>query len=149
MAAAYAAGIFFYIVKVHKMNESDILNRSEALERLGGDNGLYQALLNAFLDEYKNNPNELIRLKAVLSGNGDALLKTESETLCKEAHKIKGAAYTIGANALGNAALALESFFKDKNNRISEKNISAITPLLNNFSEAYEKTMSEIGKTPV
>ncbi len=64
----------------------------------------------------------------------------------KTAHKIKGAAFTIGADILGAAASEIELFLKEKNNGVTETNIERFKILLYNFTESYSKTILEIKK---
>lgn len=130
------------------MNEPDMLNKNEAIERLGGDEEIYLELLKTFLDVYKNDEKEAAALKFLLQGSAEKIIEDTEvfENVRKEAHKIKGAAYTVGANLLGHAALAIEAFFKDGNTSFNEESSDRLQSLLKEFSDIYEKTIMEIAK---
>ena len=76
------------------------LNRSIALERVGGDLELLREVARIFLDDY---PNTVSSIRAAVS-SGDA------KTLEHQAHNLKGAVSNFGADAAVRAALLLEQF---------------------------------------
>lgn len=77
-----------------------VLDRSAALERLGGDEDLLREIAGIFLDEYEQLMNEL-RLAAE---NGSA------SGLERAAHTFKGAVSNFGADAATEAAYRIEAF---------------------------------------
>ncbi len=68
------------------------------LERLEGDEELFQEILKTFLSDA---PLQVARLKQALKEENPSQLE-------KQAHALKGAAMNIGGNALQNVAFSLE-----------------------------------------
>lgn len=128
------------------MSNISFLNKEEAIERIGGDIEIYQSLLETFVDYYAKDSTEAEKLQTLFHANAESVLSDSDirEDLRKIAHKIKGAAFTIGADILGSAASEIELFLKDKNNCITKINIERLKILLYNFTESYQKTIIEI-----
>jgi HPt (histidine-containing phosphotransfer) domain-containing protein len=76
----------------------DILDRSEALERVGGDTALLGELIELFLAES-------VQLRRDLA---EALRAGDASKLGRTAHTLKGAVSTFGAHAAREAAERLE-----------------------------------------
>ncbi|MEL3913380.1 Hpt domain-containing protein [Treponema pedis] len=130
------------------MTDTNFLNKKEAIERIGGDIDIYQSLLETFLDYYEKDLNEAEKLHKLFHAKAESVLSNSDmrEHSRKTAHKIKGAAFTIGADILGAAASEIELFLKEKNNGVTETNIERFKILLYNFTESYSKTILEIKK---
>ncbi len=77
---------------------ADILDRDEALERVGGDTGLLGELIELFLAE-------IVQLRRDIAA---ALQKGDAPKLARTAHTLKGAVSTFGAHAARDAAEHLE-----------------------------------------
>ena len=75
-----------------------MFDKKGALERLGGDEELFQEISGMFLDD---TPNQIERMQKQLKEN-------DLFGLERQAHSLKGAAMSIGGNALQKGALAIE-----------------------------------------
>jgi signal transduction histidine kinase/CheY-like chemotaxis protein len=104
-----------------------LLHVNEGIERCGGDEELYRALLNDFSEMYSDSVNVL-------------------ETICDEkryrdgkqfAHDIKGVSANIGAMELSSFAAALEEAFLREN----QSNYSL---LIKNYQEGLKRILLEI-----
>ena len=76
----------------------DVFDRARLLNRLAGNHALAERLMAEFLDD---TPSQLCLLKSLLE-EGDA------ESARRQAHKLKGAAATLSAGALRDAAFHAE-----------------------------------------
>jgi len=81
--------------------ESPILDRNAALERIGGDEELYQEVLSIFLDD---TPVQIGVLNQALRSLDRVLGE-------RQAHSLKSAAANIGAEAMRDACLKTEKAF--------------------------------------
>jgi len=79
-------------------------NRAELIDRLGGDLDLLQEVIHLFLDDC---PTRLLAITA-------AVQKRDPELIRTTAHALKGAAGTIGASAVFEAAQTLERVGAEK-----------------------------------
>ena len=82
--------------------EVPVLNKKSALERIGGDEELYDEVVEIFFDD---TPGQLQVLKKALL-EGDRILGE------RQAHSLKSAAANIGAEAMQAACLKAERSFK-------------------------------------
>ena len=82
--------------------QEQLLDRANALARVGGDLDLLREIAALFLDEY---PRELDEIRTALA-SGDA------HTLERSAHGLKGAVANFGARAAVDAAFQLEQLGK-------------------------------------
>ena len=80
--------------------QEQLLDRANALARVGGDLDLLKEIAALFLDEY---PRELDEIRTALA-SGDA------HTLERSAHGLKGAVANFGARPAVDAAFQLEQF---------------------------------------
>ena len=121
------------------MPNTKFLNTAEAVYRMGGDEEIYTTILQTFAETYGAgvSPHPL-----------GTLLSAKAEDVFRhEAHKIKGAAYTIGANVLGDAAAAVEKSANCAPNAvfsIPSEDSEEAESLLAAFKNAYTKTIEEI-----
>lgn len=123
------------------MPDTELLNTAEAVSRMGGDEEIYKAVLQTFTETY--GPDFPLKMQAAaMDGN-----LFGNERIGQEAHKIKGASYTIGANRLGGAAAALEKAARSPScPALPENSLEAAENLLKTFKTAYENTIEAIGK---
>jgi PAS domain S-box-containing protein len=77
---------------------SNPVNIEQALDRCGGDIEFLKEMLQEFMSLSKSQLDKM--MEAVNSGNGDEL--------ARQAHSMKGASATLGAEAVSHAALELE-----------------------------------------
>ena len=126
---------------VELMPDTELLNTAEAVSRMGGDEEIYKAVLQTFTETY--GPDFPLKMQAAaMDGN-----LFGNERIGQEAHKIKGASYTIGANRLGDAAAALEKAARSPScPALPENSLEAAENLLKTFKTAYENTIEAIGK---
>lgn len=91
-------------------SETDLLDVSGALRRLGGNRQLYLKLLDSFLLETKGLPDTI----------NHNLSDGDLRNAKRLAHTAKGSAATIGASALADAALRLEESLGAEENRVDD-----------------------------
>lgn len=113
-----------------EQDKADIFNKDELLNRTGGDKELLEELLNLFL---KNFPDQLQALKQALQNN-------DTEQVTHQAHTIKGASANLGAYALKNAALSMETAGKDNDPVLAQ---AALKQLDSEF-EKFETVISNL-----
>ncbi len=106
-----------------EQNEADIFNKDELLNRTGGDKELLEELLNLFV---KNFPDQLQALKQALQHN-------DIEQVTHQAHTIKGASANMGAYALKNAALSMETAGKDNDPVLAQAALKQLYSDFDNF----------------
>jgi two-component system sensor histidine kinase/response regulator len=82
--------------------QEQVLDRAEALARVGGDLDLLKEIAALFLDEYPRSLDEMH--KALASG--------DAQTLEHSAHGLKGSVANFGAQPAVDAAFKLEQFGK-------------------------------------
>ncbi len=104
-------------------NEADIFNQDELLNRTGGDKELLEELLNLFL---KNFPDQLQALKQALQYN-------DIEQIAHQAHTIKGSSANMGAYALKNAALSMETAGKNNDPILAQAALNQLYSEFNKF----------------
>lgn len=76
-----------------------LIDREEALSRVGGDAELLKEIANLFLDDYP-------KLMAALS---EAVARGDAQSVERTAHNLKGSVSNFGANNTVEAAFAIES----------------------------------------
>jgi len=106
-----------------EQDEADIFNQDELLNRTGGDEELLEELLNLFL---KNFPDQLQALKQALQHN-------DIEQVAHQAHTIKGSSANMGAYALKNAALSMETAGKDNDPILAQVALKQLYSEFNKF----------------
>ena len=106
-----------------EQDEADIFNQDELLNRTGGDEELLEELLNLFL---KNFPDQLQALKQALQHN-------DIEQVAHQAHTIKGSSANMGAYALKNAALSMETAGKDNDPVLAQAALKQLYSEFNKF----------------
>lgn len=103
-----------------------ILNREEALKRLGNKEDLYQKICAIFLQE---TPKLIQQLNADFKN-----LKTKDVT--RNAHSIKSSAASIGAMHLSHIAFDIE--------KISQENLEAVKAYLPSLEEAFNNLKTKL-----
>jgi two-component system sensor histidine kinase/response regulator len=92
------------LIAVKASSEAASWNRTEALNRIGGDEELLQELCQIFLDE---SPKLLQKLRqAVTDGDSDGVMRA--------AHSLKGESSYLGAGGTSQAARQLEDMGRSK-----------------------------------
>lgn len=104
-----------------------IVNDTEALARLDGDREIYAELITAFLQDSQNDMNQL----------KEAVSAQNNEKTTYHAHKIKGAALTLGADSLSLQAEILEQASR----RNEERDFNA---LFRDMESAYEAAVERL-----
>ncbi len=79
-------------------NNADIFDKEELMARVEGEKDLFDEILGLFLEDI---PHQVKKLE-------EGLAARDNKIVAGQGHAIKGAAANIGANALKNAALAVE-----------------------------------------
>lgn len=128
-----------------KMPDNKLLDKTAAIEMIGGDEDVYDSILQTFAEVYCTDMSQTHPIKTLLTIEPQNIFK--NETVRQEAHKIKGAAYTVGASALGDAALKIEQFVRDGQDGKIETSSSTeqtAASILSEFREVYKKTINLI-----
>lgn len=124
------------IGKLRRMNrelesrEEDVFDSRGLLERLGGDEALFEELLDIFLEDVA------VRLKKLK----DALEASDSMSAAREAHTILGASANIGAHRVRDVALGLEKSAK-------EDDLERAGPLGRKLGEEFERFKSVLAES--
>lgn len=127
------------------MPDNKLLDKAAAIEMIGGDEDVYDSILETFVEVYCKDISQTHPVKTVLTIEPQDIFK--NETVRQEAHKIKGAAYTVGAYALGDAALKIEQFVNNsQDGKIEDSSDTEQTAasILDEFREVYKKTINLI-----
>lgn len=95
---------------------TDVWNREEALERIGGDEHLLQELCQIFLSGY---PRLLDQLRGAVM-LGDAL------TVQHAAHSLKGELSYLSASQATGIARSIEDMARDKNLSLAVNSLAAL-----------------------
>jgi HPt (histidine-containing phosphotransfer) domain-containing protein len=107
----------------------EIFDRQALLQRVDGDQELLEELVHIFLD---HTPRQLHGLRQALEA-GDA------SALQEQAHSIKGAAASLSAEAVRQAAGNLESAGKNQNLEEAPAFLEALTQEFARFQEVLKK----------
>jgi two-component system sensor histidine kinase/response regulator len=105
--------------------EKEAFDRSALLNRLGGDEEVFEQVIGVFM---KDIPDQLEQLKQGL-GHKDASLVE------RQAHRIKGASANVGAQALRDVAFETEMAGR-------EGNLDRAAPLVGNLEQEFERLRS-------
>jgi signal transduction histidine kinase/CheY-like chemotaxis protein len=114
--------------------QKTVFDRSALLNRLGGDEKLFDEVIGIFLKDIP------VQLQAL----NDALNNKDAETVWKKAHRIKGASANIGAFTVSALALEIERSGK-------EKDLERSAGLLENLKkeiQTIETVLSHSGEVP-
>jgi two-component system sensor histidine kinase/response regulator len=84
--------------------DAEAIDLAAALERLGGDRGLYDELVGVFKGECPGMAAEMRR----------AIEDRDAKTLARSAHTLRGSSSNLGAVAVAEAALALEKLARSE-----------------------------------
>ena len=106
----------------------EVFDKKEALERLGGDEELFQEVSSIFLDDA---PKQIEKMQKQLREN-------DLFGLERQAHSLKGAAMYIGENALQNGALAIE--LAARNGEVDK-----VRSLVEQIQKEYEELKKRLG----
>jgi two-component system sensor histidine kinase/response regulator len=119
----------------------DQINLNQALDRIGGNTGLYRRILRRFVDQFRNADKTVEQY----------LAKNEMDQARRLVHTIKGTAGNIGADGLFAAARELDSQLKNHS-------IDGIDAVLGDFLAAHQRLIASLqrldlappigGKTP-
>lgn len=118
------------LVDDNSVNEEDVFDSRGLLERLGGDEALFEELLDIFLEDVA------VRLKKLK----DALEASDSMSAAREAHTILGASANIGAHRVRDVALGLEKSAK-------EGDLERAVPLGRKLGEEFERFKSVLAES--
>ena len=108
------------------------IDQEEGLRRTGRNPALYQSLLLQFAENYAD-ATERMR---------DAWLHSDSDLTKRLAHSMKGVAGNLGAEALRDAAAALESFPA----HVNQEQLPEMQALLDSFDEKLQEVLAGIAK---
>lgn len=97
------------------MSDENYLNVDDALKRLGGNSDLYKRILQAYLSEIRDMPEQLAGL----------LQAGEVSQASRLMHTIKGLSGTVGANRLAGLAAVAEEAFKNAEKSAGHQNLLA------------------------
>ena len=114
------------------MGSSDIINREELRERLDNDMELFIELVDIFVTDSSK----------LIKNIGDAIKKSDSDSIGKTAHTLKGAVSNFSAVKAYESALSLEKI--GKNNEI-DKAPDAFE-ILKTEVETLKKALEELKK---
>lgn len=103
------------------------INTEEALDRLDGDREIYGELISAFLQDSQHDMDHL----------NTAVSNSDCEKTAYHAHKIKGAALTLGAELLSNRA----EFLEQASRKGEEQDLEA---LFRNMEQEYRTAVEEL-----
>ena len=104
------------------------LNRSVALERVGGDEDLLREIAGLFLEDY---PNLMTQIQQAV-GNSDAL------ALERAAHSLKGSLSNFGSDAAYQAAFDLEQLGRFKTLDKAVKALAHLEDVMNHVRPELE-----------
>jgi HPt (histidine-containing phosphotransfer) domain-containing protein len=111
-----------------------VINRKEAVDRLGGDEEIFKNIVALFLDQMPMRCREL----------NEAFNRSDYESLAILAHTLKSSTATVGA-------MTLQSMFIMLENASRERNHSAVSQLIvqlgKEFSRYRDAAGSAVGKT--
>lgn len=116
-------------LKKKTISDEVVLNYDAALERLGGDEGLLQEVIQVFIDDSSN----------LLSEVDSSLLKKDSLELKRAFHSIKGASANIGGEQLNMLSAILEQ-------EALAGNFSGVDENLGFFKESTRTLVEELRK---
>jgi HPt (histidine-containing phosphotransfer) domain-containing protein len=85
------------------LNSDVVLDAQQALERIGDDREIYEAVAGAFLSD----------TPLLLASLQQALEQGDRNVATRMAHSLKSSAWTVGAMKLGASAAALEALLMD------------------------------------
>lgn len=102
------------------------IDSEKALERLEGNKDLYLTVIKVFLQD---TPLQITKLEEALK-TGDLVLAT------RQAHSIKSASRSIGADALGEICQSLE--YKLKGNGTLEQHLLSMERIRTEFDQAEQ-----------
>lgn len=108
------------------MTDKDI---AEAMERFDNDTEIYITLIDAFLSPKLSDIEETKK----------SLVHKKYNQVLYHAHKIKGAALTLGANELARAAARLEAAMRNSDTESAEL-------LYNELESLFTKTVTELAE---
>jgi signal transduction histidine kinase/DNA-binding response OmpR family regulator len=110
--------------------DSEVVNKSELLSRLDGDEQLLGELIDAFLADSSS----------LLEHVSDAVTSQDAISLERAAHKLKGTVSIFGGQAAMQTALELETMGRDRN----LDNAGGVFARLKEQTAALEKALGEL-----
>ncbi|WP_017446054.1 Hpt domain-containing protein [Gayadomonas joobiniege] len=105
-----------------------VIDREDALRRLGGNEQLLQMLLNKFVQEYSQSPAELEALLAA----------QEYQAATQLAHSVKGAAANLGMLNLTEQVKEIEGLIKGSK-EVPEKTLACYAEEIINIRKEVEQ----------
>jgi CheY-like chemotaxis protein len=133
-----------HIKEVNAMTEENVksetktipINFEEALERCGGDKEFLNEMLNEFLNLSKS---QLVHMAEAI-GQGNA------QELNREAHSLKGASATLGAEAVAKVALELELCGKQEQLENASPILERLVAQVNELRDYVARTAPVVDK---
>jgi two-component system, sensor histidine kinase and response regulator len=104
------------------------LNRSIALERVGGDEALLQEIAGLFLEDY---PNLITQIQQAVGAK-------DAHSLERAAHSLKGSLSNFGSDAAYQAAFDLEQIGRSKSMERSEAALAHLEEVMNHVRPELE-----------
>ena len=104
-------------------DQTDIFDKDELLNRVGGDEELLQELLNLFLVNF---PGQLHELRQALQHN-------DAVKIAEQAHTIKGASANLGAHTLKHKAFKMETAGKNNDLILAQATLNQLDSEFNKF----------------
>ncbi len=111
------------------MDTNPMLDKESALERIGGDEELYNDIIDIFFEDV---PEQLGVLK-------DALSKQDRIVGERQSHSLKSAAANIGGEAMRQACWKAEKSFKTEP-------LETLIDLVNSMEAEFNKLRNHFGK---
>ena len=105
-----------------------VLNLKNALEQMGDDEEIYEAVVETYLEDYID----------VLNNAKTAFAENNAEALSRHAHTLKSSSRTVGGEDAGEVAFALERVAKDGDFEKSEGLLKKLDGQLEILKKAIE-----------
>ncbi|MBN1436244.1 MAG: PAS domain S-box protein [Sedimentisphaerales bacterium] len=114
-------------------SSDEIFRPEQALDLLDGDLQMLREIVQAFVEDMPKDMNQL----------HDAFTNGDFTRVSAQAHKIKGAAAVIGAQATSQAAMCLEHTAKAENPQNIESNVQELNEQVEKLSEILNRYLAE------
>ncbi|MEA3497575.1 MAG: response regulator, partial [Campylobacterota bacterium] len=130
------------ILNTQTNNQDDILNTDEALSRIGGNEMVYDKLLEKFIKKYKNVDKEIFKY----------IENKDLSTAQKKSHEVKGVAGNIGAIDLFNSLTLIDKLLKKGEVPTKEhfdkiaKSVNDTVDTITKYIQKEKSNQKELGK---
>ncbi len=111
--------------------DPEVFNFDEAVETFMGDTAVVISVIEGFLPKVEK---QILQMK-------EALRKEDFDTVCKDAHSIKGSSWNLMARRLGNRAAELEASARDEKSDACALNLMSLEDAFGVFSKAAEQIL--------